>query len=136
MKSSKTFHCQVVTPERPVLECEASFVAFPSHDGEVGVLYNHSPLLHQMGIGLLRVETPDNQTHAFFIDSGFAQMVDNRLTLLTEEATEVDAVDASKAQAALEAALALPMGSEADVKARRKAVDRARAQLRIKSVDP
>ncbi len=133
MQSSKTFHCHVVTPERPVLECEARFVAFPSHDGEVGVLHSHAPLLHQMGIGLLRVETPDNKERAFFIDGGFAQMVDNKLTLLTQEAIEIDRIDADEARVALEDALAMPTTTEADFQARRKALARARVQIRIKN---
>lgn len=40
-----TFHCSVVTPERAVLECEASFAAFPAHDGEIGIMPQRAPLL-------------------------------------------------------------------------------------------
>src|SRR4029079_7388412 len=82
---AKTFHCTVITPERPVLEREATFVAFPAFDGEMGVLPHRAPLLAKLGAGELRVESPAGDA-AFFINGGFAQMVDDKLTLLTEEA--------------------------------------------------
>jgi F-type H+-transporting ATPase subunit epsilon len=87
--SEKNFSCSVVTPEREVHETKkATFVAFPAWDGEVGILSNRAPLLCQLGKGVLRIEQ-GKETLNFEIDRGFAQMVDNRLTLLTERATPV-----------------------------------------------
>jgi len=86
--ADKTFHCSVVTPERAVLDTEATFVAFPAHDGEIGILHNRAPLLCQLGKGVLRVEN-GNITNRFDIQGGFAQMVDNKLTILTDNATEI-----------------------------------------------
>ncbi len=84
----KTFHCSVVTPERAVLDTDATFVAFPAHDGEIGILYNRAPLLCQLGKGTLRVEL-GKASHRFSIEGGFAQMVDNKLTILTDNAKEL-----------------------------------------------
>src|SRR5687767_15477960 len=103
MAKNDTFHCSVITPERAVLETEATFVAFPAHDGEVGILPGRAPLLFKMGIGELRVESPGGN-HRYFVDGGFAQMVENRLTLLTEIAKAVEELDRSEAQRALAAA--------------------------------
>jgi F-type H+-transporting ATPase subunit epsilon len=87
--AEKTFSCSVVTPEREVHETkEATFVAFPAWDGEVGILASRAPLLCQLGKGELRIEQ-GKETLKFEIDRGFAQMVDNRLTLLTERATQL-----------------------------------------------
>jgi F-type H+-transporting ATPase subunit epsilon len=84
--ADKTFHCSVVTPEREVVDTdEATFVAFPAHDGEVGILAHRAPLLCQLGKGKLRIEKR-GETLRFDIQGGFAQMVDNRLTILTENA--------------------------------------------------
>src|SRR3989304_9885658 len=106
MVKSDTFHCSVITPERAVLECEAKFVAFPADDGEVGVLPNRAPLVCKLGIGPLRVEGTDFE-HVFFIDGGFAQMVNNRLTILTEQARKVEELDVAVAQRSLTDALAM-----------------------------
>jgi F-type H+-transporting ATPase subunit epsilon len=132
MASNETFHCSVITPERAVLETEAVFVAFPAHDGEVGILKNRAPLLYKMGIGELRVESPEGN-HRFFVDGGFAQMVDNRLTILTEQAKEPAEIDRAAAERALAEARDLPMTDDAAFAARQRAVKRAEAQIKLVS---
>jgi F-type H+-transporting ATPase subunit epsilon len=127
---ANTFHCSVITPERAMLETEATFVAFPAHDGEVGILPNRAPLLYRMGIGELRVESPEGN-HVLFVAGGFAQMLENRLTLLTEQAKRIDELDAAAAQRALAAARAMPMKTEAELTARQRALKSAEAQLRL-----
>jgi F-type H+-transporting ATPase subunit epsilon len=131
MVGSKLFQCSVVTPEQAVLDCEATFVAFPSHDGEVGVLFNRAPLLHKMGCGRLRVQTAAGEELVFFVDGGFARMEENHLTLLTEQAVPAEEIDADAAKQALAEAQAMPAIDEASSTARQRAVTRARAQLRI-----
>ena len=127
---ANTFHCSVITPERAMLETEATFVAFPAHDGEVGILPNRAPLLYRMGVGELRVESPEGN-HVLFVAGGFAQMVENRLTLLTEQAKRIDELDAAAAQRALEAARAMPMQTDSEFAARQRAVKSAEAQLHL-----
>jgi F-type H+-transporting ATPase subunit epsilon len=127
---AKTFHCTVITPERPVLEREATFVAFPAYDGEMGVLPNRAPILAKLGAGELRVESPQGDA-AYFVNGGFAQMVDDKLTLLTEEARLKSELDPAQAQRELAAALAMPAGDETQAQARDKAVSRARALARV-----
>ena len=130
MTKTDTFHCSVITPERAVLECETRFVAFPAHDGEVGVLPNRAPLVFKMGIGALRVQAGDT-TQVLFVDGGFAQMLNNRLTILTEQARRVEELDASSAQRSLADALTMGIPDDAAYDARTSAVERARVQKRL-----
>ena len=130
MARTDTFHCSVITPERAVLEADATFVAFPAHDGEVGILKDRAPLLYKMGIGVLRVETPEGN-HTFFVDGGFAQMVENRLTLLTEQAKRVEEIDREGARRALAEAREMPMVGDAEFAARQRAMKRAEVQLHL-----
>ena len=124
------FHLSIITPERAVLEADASFVAFPAWDGEVGILHGRAPLLYKLGIGRLRAETPEGE-QVFYVDGGFAQMVDDRLTILTQQAKRRDEIDRAAAERALAAARDTPAPNEEAVEARQKAIERARAQLRI-----
>ncbi len=130
MANKETFHCSVITPERAVLETEATFVAFPAHDGEVGILPGRAPLLFKMGIGSLRVESPEGN-RLFFVDGGFAQMVENRLTLLTEQAKAVSEIDRAAVERALAEARDMPMITDAEFAARQRAVERAETQLHL-----
>ncbi|HEX3127627.1 MAG TPA: ATP synthase F1 subunit epsilon [Thermoanaerobaculia bacterium] len=130
MAKNDMFHCSVITPERAVLETEATFVAFPAHDGEVGILPGRAPLLFKMGIGELRVESPEGN-HNYFVDGGFAQMVENRLTLLTEQARAIEEIDKAAAERALAEARTLPMVTDAEFAARQRAVRRAETQIHL-----
>jgi F-type H+-transporting ATPase subunit epsilon len=127
---ANTFHLSVITPERAVLECDATFVAFPAHDGELGVLRNRAPLVCRMGIGALRVES-DGGNHTLFVDGGFAQVVENKLTLLTGQAKQIDELDRDSARQAMVEAKAMPMPDDAAYDARQKAMQRAQVQLRL-----
>lgn len=130
MADSATFQCSVVTPERAMLECEATFVALPAWDGEVGVLRNRAPLLCRLGIGSLRIETP-GENHVLFIDGGFAEMAENRLTILTSAARLPEELDPSEIAKIRESAEQMQVRDEASFKARQDALQRARAQQKL-----
>jgi len=125
-----TFQLSVVTPEREVLAVEARFVALPAFDGEIGVLPKRAALLTQLGSGMLRIEEAGGGKRQLFVSGGFAQMVDDKLTLLTEEAREADAVTAEAAAKSLADAAALPGVSDAEFVKKTRAVTRARALRR------
>jgi F-type H+-transporting ATPase subunit epsilon len=130
MARNDTFHCSVITPERAVLEADATFVAFPAHDGEVGILPNRAPLLFKMGAGELRVESPQGN-QILFVDGGFAQMVENRLTLLTEVARRIEEIDPAAVERQFEEAHRMPMKTDAEFKARQRVLRSAQAQRQI-----
>lgn len=130
MARTDTFHCSVITPERAMLEAEATFVAFPAHDGEVGILPHRAPLLFKMGAGELRVESPQGN-QILFVDGGFAQMVENRLTLLTEVAKRIEEIKPADVERQLAEGHQMPMKTEAEFKARQRVLRSAQAQREI-----
>lgn len=130
MAKTNTFECSVVTPERSVLTCDATFVAFPAHDGEMGVLPRRAPLVCKLGIGVLRVETPQEK-HVMLIEGGFGQVLENRLTLLTQQARKADELDVTQAGQDLVEARAMKITDEASLNARSDALRRAQIELTL-----
>lgn len=130
MAKSDTFHCSVITPERSVLDCEARFVAFPAHDGEIGILRGRAPLVCKLGIGALRAEAADGEK-LLYIDGGFAQMLGNDLTILTSAARSVKELNPAAAQKALDDAQAMTVRDDTSLEARNRAVQRAKAQIKL-----
>lgn len=114
-----------------MLDCDATFVAFPAHDGEMGILVNRAPLVCKLGIGTLRAETAGNEKHLLFIDGGFAQVVENRLTILTEQAKTPDEIDPAAARQALTDAHAMPITDDDTYTARTNAIRRAETQIKL-----
>ncbi len=130
MADHGTFQCSVVTPERAVLECEAKSVTLPAWDGEIGILRNRAPLVCRLGIGELRIETP-SEKHTLFLDGGFAEMSDNRLTILTSAARLPEELTQEEIDANLETAKAIEVRDEVSLKAREAAQQRARVQRKM-----
>jgi F-type H+-transporting ATPase subunit epsilon len=97
---------RVVTPEGTLMKGEASFVAAPASDGEVGILPGHTPLISKLGTGVLRV-TPAGGAEPvkFAVRGGFLQVVKNHVTLLVTEAATREQADPSALRAQLEETL-------------------------------
>lgn len=80
--------CSVITPEAQVVETTANAVVLPAHDGQIGILHNRAPLLCQLGQGTLRIDGTDGIQRRYEIEGGFAQVLNNEVTVLTEKATQ------------------------------------------------
>jgi F-type H+-transporting ATPase subunit epsilon len=75
----------VISPERIIFEGDADQVVAPAWDGEVGILRNHAPYMVLLGTGELRVMR-GNTVERFVVSGGFLQVVDNVVTILSEQA--------------------------------------------------
>lgn len=128
MAADGPLQCSVITPERQVLETPAASVVIPAHDGLIGILRGRAPLLCELGIGVLRVDSEE-----YFVDGGFAQVLDNNVTILTERAAAADKVDRAEAEAALTEAQQMPSSDLRSAEARRKAMTRAKVRLKLAS---
>ncbi len=96
-----TFRCSIVTPAASVFEGDVRYVSFPAWDGQTGVMAGRSPLLARLGIGALRLESVDGGEQWMMVDGGFAHMVGDELTILTERAELASAIDVDEAEQAL-----------------------------------
>lgn len=84
------FRCVIVTPEQQVMDESATQAIVPAWDGQIGILTGRAPLLTKLANGPMRVDLPGGQRRTFRINGGIVQMKDNRLTILSEEATPTD----------------------------------------------
>ena len=128
--ADRDFHASVVTPEQAVFEGPARFVALPAWDGEIGIMRHRAPLLVKLGVGRLRIDTSDQQL-VFLIDGGFAEMVDNRLTVLTEDARRPEDLAEETGRSLLDEAKSMTGGSDAEVAARERVERKARLEMRM-----
>lgn len=99
---------EIVTPEKVVFSDKADSVVLPTTEGDVGVLSGHIPLLTVLAPGELRVIT-EGKTEYLTVDKGFAQVLGDKVSVLTEGAIDVEEIDFSaveEAQLRAEKALA------------------------------
>ncbi len=85
---AKDIKCSVITPEAQVVDTTATSVVIPAHDGLIGILFNRAPLLCQLGEGTLRIDGSDGIQRRFNVQGGFAQVLNNEVTVLTEKAAQ------------------------------------------------
>jgi len=52
--ANELFQCEVLTPDGRVFSGQVREVALPAHDGQMGVLVNHAPMVCELGYGLLQ----------------------------------------------------------------------------------
>ncbi len=129
-QASGDFQCSVITPEAVVLETDASAASFPAHDGEFGILRNRAPLVCELGIGVMRLDTPDGPQNVF-LDGGFAEVHENRLTILTNRALRPDEIDAEAARREMDEAAGMRITDEVSLQARQNGIARGKAQLQL-----
>ncbi len=122
------FQCTIVTPEEQAVDETVTQAIVPAHDGQIGILTDRAPLLVKLGLGALRLDLAGGQRRTLYIEGGVAQMKDNRLTILTQQAIRPesisrDAVRAERAEAEARRITADPRSFED----RQRRLDRARA---------
>lgn len=131
MATSQSLHCSVITPEERVVETDAESVILPAHDGQIGIMKDRAPLLCQLGIGVLHIESASGGAQDYYVDGGFAQVLNNEVTILTEKAAAPEKLSRATAAKALAAAEKMPITDDASFEARQNAIERAKVQMKL-----
>jgi F-type H+-transporting ATPase subunit epsilon len=79
---------EILTPERKLFSGEVYGVQLPGIDGLFEVLDKHAPLVSALKAGKLKVLKDTNSTSSYTIKSGFAEVLNNKTTVLVEHAIE------------------------------------------------
>ena len=125
------FRCVIVTPEQQVLDESLRQAILPAHDGLIGILTGRAPLLVKLGTGRLEIETAAGQRQSYYVDGGVAQMKDNNLTVVTDDAERSDQIDVEAARAEYAQAEALVATDELARRDRDRQMERARVKQQV-----
>jgi F-type H+-transporting ATPase subunit epsilon len=79
----------VISPEKPLFTGKADSVVARAWDGEVGIMAGHAPMLTKLGTGEVRITQGANVTR-FAIQSGFLEVANNKVVVLSEKAVAVE----------------------------------------------
>ena len=129
--SEHTFQCIVVTPEAEIFDQSISYASIPAWDGLVGLAPQRAALLLRLGDGPMRLDLPEGGSRWFFVGGGFAQMKDNRLTLLTDQAIPAEQIVRQEVEQSFKQALEETPLSDDAVGQRHRRLDRARVMMKL-----
>ena len=95
----KALQLDIVTPDKVVLSAQVDYVSAPGVEGEFGVLPGHVPLLAALSIGCVGY-TVNGKKQCAFVSGGFAEVSDNKVTILAESSELADSIDIARANEA------------------------------------
>jgi F-type H+-transporting ATPase subunit epsilon len=123
---------RVLTPHREICDEPALEATAQGALGEFGVLPDHIGFLTLLEPGLLRMRRPDGGELALAIKGGYAEVRDNVVTVLADDAQPVERIDAEEARADRERAAAALEAAEFGSPERERASRELRwAEVRI-----
>lgn len=94
------FHLSIVTAEGPLYSGDIEMLVAPAVDGEIGILTNHHPLVTKLGPGAMRVVKADKSDQIVFVNGGYLEVINNKATILSDAAENIEAIEVEQAKAA------------------------------------
>ena len=119
---------ELVSPERIVYEGEAELVIARTTDGEIGFQPGHVPFVGNLVSSVIRIALSDGGVQRIAVHSGFVEVSDNHVALLSDVAELAEDIDTDRAKNALDRANELLAGDSANEEAA-KALQRAEVRL-------
>ena len=98
-----TFNLDIVPPTRNLEEMVVSYVRCPGLDGSFGIMANHQDGIFSLDIGEIMVKT-ESETKYLSTSGGFAEIVNDGVSILVETVESASDIDISRAEAALKRA--------------------------------
>ena len=93
------FQLTVITPERIFYQGQVSMVEFNTTEGQIGVYRSHIPLTTVLAPGIVIMHEPQ-ETKRAAVHAGFAEILEDQVTILAEIAEWPEEIDLARARAA------------------------------------
>ncbi len=95
---------ELVSPARLLISAPAEMVVVPGTEGDFGALPGHAPMIATVRPGVIDMHDKGKVDRRIFVSGGFAEVTEERVTVLAEEAIPVaelskDAAAARKKEA-------------------------------------
>lgn len=123
-ENDNKFALKIITPDRVFYEKEVSMVEFNTVEGEVGIYKQHIPMTMIIAPGILTI-TEENETKEAALHAGFAEVLQDKVTILAEIIEWPAEIDLHRAEESKERA-------ENRIRENAPGTDMARAELSLR----
>jgi F-type H+-transporting ATPase subunit epsilon len=89
---------EIISPEKKVYSGKVKSVTIPGTKGNFQVLFNHAPLISTIEIGIIKLDLSDDSTRIFTTSGGSAEVLDNKVLILSDTVESIDTIDIERAQ--------------------------------------
>jgi len=122
---------EIVTPYGLILSNDVDEVTAAGSEGEFGVLPGHAPFLTTLKIGML-IFKKGNEVRYIFVNSGFAEVGPDKVTILADSAEKAKDIDVERAKEAMKRAEErLKKMEEIDFARAESALERATMRINV-----
>lgn len=133
MAEERNFTLKVITPDRVFYEDDAvTMVEFNTTEGEIGIYKRHVPTTVILKPGILTI-TKDDEVKEAALHAGFAEILEDQVTILAEIVEWPEEIDEARAEAAKKRAEERlhSKTSETDIARAETALQRAMARITV-----
>ena len=89
---------ELVSPEELLISQPVDMVVVPGGEGYYGVLAGHIPLITTLRPGAIAIYEESRVVDRIFVSGGFAEVTEERCTVLVEGAIKVEKLDRAKVE--------------------------------------
>lgn len=97
--AENTFKLKIITPERVFYEGDVTMVEFNTIEGQIGILKKHVPTTVIVSPGVLTI-TEEEGVKMAALHAGFAEILQEEVTILAELVEWPDEIDSNRAEEA------------------------------------
>ncbi len=132
---ANTLRLEIVTPHEKAYSDDVSMVVIPGVEGEMGIYPMHVPVMTEIKPGELKI-VKDGVESDLAVGEGFVEVTQTAVTVLTDMAIGVSAIDEKAVEHAMERAQAALRNAESlkaeELASAEAVLQRSLVQLRLK----
>lgn len=129
------FRIVLLTPKAKLLECRCGSVVLPAHDGQLGILRNHCPMLSKLGFGIMQVHEVVDRSDAYFVlNGGFVRVSENHITVLAYEVTTFEGMSPEHVEQLVHEAESVVAGQDY-IRTQQDVLDQKKAKFIVKMAE-
>lgn len=101
-EAANRIHARLVTPDRILIDDMVDSLEVCGASGYFEVLYGHTPLLSELGVGHVKLHKNPGEDQDYFVTWGFCEVLPDRATIMAAGAYLPGEIDEAEAERELE----------------------------------
>ena len=89
---------KIIASDKVFYEGRCRKLTIPAPDGEMGILPNHENMVIAIAVGIAYMEAEEGKRQDIALGQGFAEIVNNRVTLIVDTAENPEDIDVRHAE--------------------------------------
>lgn len=102
MQDDKLIEVEIVTPQNTLFSGKAESVSVPGSKSPFQVLHNHAPIVSALDPGAVKIVDANGVTKYFAVSGGFAEVRNNKVSILSQLAEQSASINVQADTAKLE----------------------------------